>query len=96
MSTALIPVVSASSLEAYIQSVNRYPLLTLEEEQELSRRWRDQQDTEAARKLVLSHLRVVVSTARHYMGYGLPQADLIHSVYGLGYRLESEPPAAAP
>jgi len=77
MSTALIPVVSASSLEAYIQSVNRYPLLTLEEEQELSRRWRDQQDTEAARKLVLSHLRVVVSTARHYMGYGLPQADLI-------------------
>ncbi len=77
MSTALMPVVSASSLEAYIQSVNRYPLLTLEEEQALARRWRDQQDVEAARQLVLSHLRVVVSTARHYMGYGLPQADLI-------------------
>jgi RNA polymerase sigma-32 factor len=77
MSTALMPVVSASSLEAYIQSVNRYPLLTLEEEQTLARSWRDQEDVEAARKLVLSHLRVVVSTARHYIGYGLPQADLI-------------------
>jgi RNA polymerase sigma-32 factor len=77
MSTALMPVVSASSLEAYIQSVNRYPLLTLEEEQNLARRWRDHEDVDAARQLVLSHLRVVVSTARHYMGYGLPQADLI-------------------
>ncbi|MEW6133891.1 MAG: RNA polymerase sigma factor RpoH [Pseudomonadota bacterium] len=77
MSTALIPVVSAGSLEAYIQSVNRYPLLSLEEEQKLARRWRDHEDIDAARQLVLSHLRVVVSTARHYMGYGLPQADLI-------------------
>jgi RNA polymerase sigma-32 factor len=77
MSTALMPVVSASSLEAYIQSVNRYPLLSLEEEQNLARRWREQEDVDAARLLVLSHLRVVVSTARHYMGYGLPQADLI-------------------
>jgi RNA polymerase sigma-32 factor len=77
MSTALMPVVSASSLETYIQSVNRYPLLTLEEEQNLARRWRDHEDVDAARQLVLSHLRVVVSTARNYMGYGLPQADLI-------------------
>ena len=77
MSTALMPVVSASSLETYIQSVNRYPLLTLEEEQNLARRWREHEDVDAARQLVLSHLRVVVSTARHYMGYGLPQADLI-------------------
>ena len=77
MSTALMPVVSAHSLDAYIQSVNRYPLLTLEEEQSLARRWREQQDMEAARQLVVSHLRVVVSTARHYIGYGLPQADLI-------------------
>ncbi|NWG39269.1 MAG: RNA polymerase sigma factor RpoH [Hydrogenophilaceae bacterium] len=77
MSTALIPAVSASSLEAYIQTVNRYPLLTFEEEQDLARRWHDTQDLEAARKLVVSHLRVVVSVARHYMGYGLPQADLI-------------------
>ncbi len=77
MTTALMPVVSASSLEAYIQSVNRYPLLSLEEEQDLARRWHDTQDVDAARKLVVSHLRVVVSVARHYMGYGLPQADLI-------------------
>jgi RNA polymerase sigma-32 factor len=77
MTTALMPAVSASSLEAYIQSVNRYPLLSLEEEQDLARRWHDTQDVEAARKLVVSHLRVVVSVARHYMGYGLPQADLI-------------------
>ena len=77
MTTALIPAVSASSLEVYIQSVNRYPLLSLEEEQDLARRWHDTQDVEAARKLVVSHLRVVVSVARHYMGYGLPQADLI-------------------
>jgi RNA polymerase sigma-32 factor len=77
MSSALIPVVSANSLEAYIQSVNRYPLLSLEEEQDLARRWHDHQDVEAARKLVVSHLRVVVSVARHYLGYGLPQADLI-------------------
>ncbi len=77
MTTALMPVVSASSLEAYIQTVNRYPMLTLEEEQSLARRWRDHEDVDAARQLVLSHLRVVVSTARHYLGYGLPQADLI-------------------
>lgn len=77
MTTAMMPVVSASSLEAYIQTVNRYPLLSLEEEQDLARRWQDSQDIEAARKLVISHLRVVVSVARHYMGYGLPQADLI-------------------
>lgn len=77
MNTALMPAVSANSLEAYIQSVNRYPLLSLEEEQALARRWHDKQDIEAARKLVVSHLRVVVSVARHYMGYGLPQADLI-------------------
>jgi RNA polymerase sigma-32 factor len=64
-------------LEAYIQSVSRYPLLSLEEEQNLARRWQDNQDIEAARQLVVSHLRVVVSVARHYMGYGLPQADLI-------------------
>lgn len=77
MTTATLPAVSAYSLESYIQSVNRYPLLSLEEEQSLARRWREHEDTDAARQLVLSHLRVVVSTARHYIGYGLPQADLI-------------------
>ncbi len=77
MTTTALPVVSAYSLDAYIQSANRYPMLSLEEEQSLARRWRDHDDVDAARQLVLSHLRVVVSTARHYMGYGLPQADLI-------------------
>jgi RNA polymerase sigma-32 factor len=52
-------------------------MLTLEDEQRYARAWHDKQDVEAARQLVVSHLRVVVSVARHYVGYGLPQADLI-------------------
>ena len=75
--TISLPVPAAYSLESYIQTVNRYPMLTLEDEQRLARAWHEKQDVEAARKLVLSHLRVVVSVARHYVGYGLPQADLI-------------------
>jgi RNA polymerase sigma-32 factor len=65
------------SLEAYIQTVNRFPMLSAEEERRLALRWRDQQDLEAARGLVLSHLRLVVAVARGYLGYGLPHADLI-------------------
>jgi RNA polymerase sigma-32 factor len=65
------------SLDAYIQTVNRFPLLSAEEEQRLARRFRDQNDLEAARQLVLSHLRLVVALARGYLGYGLPHADLI-------------------
>ncbi|MDP2253546.1 MAG: RNA polymerase factor sigma-32, partial [Thiobacillus sp.] len=75
--TISLPVPAAYSLDSYIQTVNRYPKLTLEEEQQLARAWHDKQDVEAARRLVVSHLRVVVSVARHYVGYGLPQADLI-------------------
>jgi RNA polymerase sigma-32 factor len=75
--TLSLPVPAAYSLESYIQSVNRYPMLSVEEEQALAKAWRDRQDVEAARQLVLSHLRVVVSVARHYLGYGLPHADLI-------------------
>lgn len=75
--TISLPVPAAYSLDSYIQTVNRYPMLTLEEEQRLARDWHDKQDVEAARRLVVSHLRVVVSVARHYVGYGLPQADLI-------------------
>jgi RNA polymerase sigma-32 factor len=67
----------AGSLESYIQSVNRIPLLSLEEEQRYARRWREDNDVEAARHLVLSHLRLVVAVARGYLGYGLPHADLI-------------------
>ena len=72
-----LPIPAAYSLDSYIQTVNRYPMLSLEEEQRLAREWHDKQDVEAARQLVVSHLRVVVSVARHYVGYGLPQADLI-------------------
>lgn len=65
------------SLEAYIQAVKALPMLTPEDESRLARKLRDENDLDAARELVLSHLRVVVSIARGYMGYGLPQADLI-------------------
>ena len=65
------------SLEAYIQTVNRFPILTAAEERELAKRFREQGDLEAARGLVLSHLRLVVAIARGYLGYGLPHADLI-------------------
>ena len=74
----LIPFPStAGSLDTYIQAVNRFPLLTQEEETALARRLRDDEDVDAARQLVVSHLRVVVSIARGYLGYGLPHADLI-------------------
>jgi RNA polymerase sigma-32 factor len=69
--------VPVGSLESYIQAVNRFPILSLEEEQKLARKFRSEDDVEAARQLVLSHLRVVVAIARGYMGYGLPQGDLI-------------------
>src|SRR5437763_1551700 len=65
------------SLEAYIQTVNRFPFLSAEEERSFAKRWREKQDLEAARSLVLSHLRLVVALARGYLGYGLPHADLI-------------------
>ncbi len=65
------------SLETYIQAVNRFPFLTQEQETSLARRYRNEGDIDAARQLVVSHLRVVVALARGYLGYGLPQADLI-------------------
>jgi len=68
---------SAASLDHYIQAVNRLPLLTQEQETDLATRFREREDLEAARQLVMSHLRVVVSIARGYNGYGLPQGDLI-------------------
>ncbi len=68
---------SLGSLESYIQAVNRFPILSAEEEKALARRFREHNDLEAARQLVLSHLRFVVSIARGYLGYGLPHADLI-------------------
>jgi len=72
------PIPSAvGSLDSYIQSVNRIPVLTQEQEHDLAQRFKTQDDLDAARQLVMSHLRVVVSVARGYAGYGLPQADLI-------------------
>jgi RNA polymerase sigma-32 factor len=76
--TVAVPFPSTTgSLDTYVQAVNRYPLLTQEQETMLARRLRDEGDVDAARQLVLSHLRVVVSIARGYLGYGLPHADLI-------------------
>ena len=78
MTRLALPVLAAAgSLESYIQTVNRYPLLTQEQEREFARRFRREGDLEAAGQLVLSHLRVVVAVARGYLGYGLPQSDLI-------------------
>jgi len=74
--TLAVPM-ATGSIEAYIQSVARFPLLSAEEEHQLGKRLRDDNDLDAARQLVLSHLRLVVSIARGYLGYGLPHADLI-------------------
>lgn len=67
----------ASSIESYIQAVNRLPLLSHDEEIDLGRRLREDNELEAARQMVMSHLRLVVSISRQYLGYGLPHADLI-------------------
>jgi RNA polymerase sigma-32 factor len=68
---------SLGSLDHYIQAVNRFPLLSQEQETDLGRRLQRNDDVDAARQLVLSHLRLVVAISRNYLGYGLPQADLI-------------------
>ena len=78
MTSMTLPVLSpVSSLQSYVQAVHAIPLLTPEREIELGRRLKQDNDLVAARDLVVSHLRLVVSVARNYMGYGLPQADLI-------------------
>ncbi len=82
MSTQLVPShllapAGTGSLDAYIQEVNRIPVLSVEEEQALARRFHDEDDLDAARLMVMSHLRFVVHVARGYSGYGLPLGDLI-------------------
>jgi RNA polymerase sigma-32 factor len=86
MANALIPATShalvlhpgsVGSIDAYIQAVNRVPLLTADEEVQFARQYRDSSDLEAAGRLVTLHLRLVVAVARNYLGYGLPHADLI-------------------
>ncbi len=73
----LSPAGPLGSLDAYLDRVSRIPVLTREDEQKLARRFREEDDLEAARELVLSHLRFVVHIARGYAGYGLPLGDLI-------------------
>ena len=80
MSTALQPVhnlVPGANLEAYVQTVSSIPVLSAEEERELADRLFYHEDLDAARQLVMSHLRFVVHIARSYSGYGLAQADLV-------------------
>ena len=82
MSQALVannlPIPSAlGSLDAYIGAVHQVPVLSVEDEQTLARRFRESDDLDAARDLILSHLRFVVHVARGYNGYGLPLGDLI-------------------
>lgn len=77
MALTNLPVVANGSMDAYISYVNSLPLLTEQEEQDYARRWHDHEDVEAAKQLVLSHLRLVVSVSRNYLGYGLPFSDLI-------------------
>ncbi len=84
-STALVPASGSAALalpaignlDAYIAAVHRLPMLTADEELDLARRFRDEGDLDAARRMVMSHLRLVVSIARQYLGYGLAHADLI-------------------
>jgi len=68
---------TVGNIDAYIQAANRYPMLSEAEEIQLAERFHNEGDVEAARQLVLSHLRLVISIARGYLGYGLPHADLI-------------------
>ncbi|MFU2089217.1 RNA polymerase sigma factor RpoH [Avibacterium avium] len=75
--TQTLMLVPQGSLEGYIRAANEYPMLSAEEEKELAERLYYKEDLEAAKKLILSHLRFVIHVARGYSGYGLPQADLI-------------------
>ncbi len=76
--TIALPIkLSAGSFDTYLGVVNQIPKLTAEEERELARRFREENDLEAARQLVMANLRFVVHVARGYSGYGLPLPDII-------------------
>ena len=77
MAAAIINVAPEGNLSRYLQEIRKFPMLTPEEELSLSRAWRDSEDTEAAHKLVTSHLRLVAKIAMGYRGYGLPVGELI-------------------
>jgi RNA polymerase sigma-32 factor len=77
LASAVINVAPEGNLSRYLQEIRKFPMLTPEEELDLSRRWRDHEDMEAAHKLVTSHLRLVAKIAMGYRGYGLPVGELI-------------------
>ena len=77
MVSAVTTTAPEGNLTRYLQEIRKFPMLSAEEEFELSRRWRDNQDMEAAHKLVTSHLRLVAKIAMGYRGYGLPVGELI-------------------
>ena len=77
MASAVISVPPEGNLSRYLQDIRKFPLLTPEEELDLSRRWRSDQDTKAAHRLVTSHLRLVAKIAMGFRGYGLPLGELI-------------------
>jgi RNA polymerase sigma-32 factor len=77
MASAVANLAPEGNLARYLQEIRKFPMLTAEEELALAHRWRDQQDTEAAHKLVTSHLRLVAKIAMGYRGYGLPMGELI-------------------
>ncbi len=77
MNSSVITVIPEGDLRRYLQEIRKFPMLSADEEADLSRRWRDQQDAAAAYKLITSHLRLVAKIAMGYRGYGLPVGDLI-------------------
>ena len=77
MVAAVINVAPEGNLTRYLQEIRKFPMLSAEEELELSKRWRDTEDMDAAHKLVTSHLRLVAKIAMGYRGYGLPIGELI-------------------
>src|SRR5271166_3741877 len=77
VAAAITNVAPEGNLTRYLQEIRKFPMLSAEEELELSRRWRDHEDMEAAHKLVTSHLRLVAKIAMGYRGYGLPVGELI-------------------
>ena len=78
----MLPSLGIGTLDAYINYVNRVPMLSAAEELHLAQEFRRTENVDAAKTLVLSHLRLVVSVARQYLGYGIPHADLIHPTQG--------------
>ncbi|MEI7712749.1 MAG: RNA polymerase sigma factor RpoH [Rhodospirillales bacterium] len=77
MATAVMNIGPDGNLSRYLQDIRKFPMLAPEEELQLAQRWRDSEDTQAAHKLVTSHLRLVAKIAMGYRGYGLPMGELI-------------------